>query len=267
MELRDEDDRSFEEVPDPMAVALEPEEEKEDEGEDEGLESTIRNILDTPKASSASRRKTALGHFNDFLQEYWKFLVSNEAREDPEPGTSNTLWDRIDIEDLNIETFGCFATYLAEKAMNKRDLTRGQQSHLSLNSAMGYFSSVKSFYSECYVVRNNKTTPKVFTNPAWQSLNRKLSAQITERHKRTGKPLVQPKIAANTDDWKALASICVWHGSTELLEFWPVFVCLTHMAARGMSSLFCHVYTKSLTPRSPCLVSQLTKLLFYASPT
>ncbi|CAJ1938334.1 unnamed protein product [Cylindrotheca closterium] len=170
--------------------------------------------------------KSALNHFNDFLCIDWGRLRPGE----PVP-LEKDLHQYVQLEELTVELFGRYATYLVE-CNNKTEEKRGNVVPISLNSAIGYFSAVKVAYLEQPVIRNATTLPSVFWRETWSNLNCRMTNRVVERHKTTGTPLVSPKAAATTDDWKALACVCVWNGSQKLLEFWAVFVALVHMAAQ-----------------------------------
>ena len=187
-------------------------------------DATIANILDEDKGSKQSKEKTALSHFNDFLRDYWQTLRPNQ----PQPIKPH---EALAANELDTELFGCFASYLVG-AKNKTAKKRGDEVFLSLNSAVGYFSAVKMHYIHRKDIRKG-LRPRVFDRDSWHELSSKLTANIVERHKASGTPLVNPKAAANTEDWKALASICGWIGEQKYLEFWCIFVALVHMAARG----------------------------------
>lgn len=184
------------------------------------------NILDNNRGAKKQKQKTALTHFNDFLQTYWKILRPNEAI------PSGPLHELLEVRELDCELFGCFANYLV-KCNNKTEEKKGNEVHLSMNSALGYFSAVKMHFIAQQDIRSAPQRPRVFDRDRWHELSSKLTSLIVERHKETGTPLVHPKAAATTDDWKALACVCIWMLDSRFLEFWCVFVALVHMAARG----------------------------------
>jgi hypothetical protein len=184
---------------------------------------------DNNKASKAQKTKTALKHFNDFLcKQYWPTVHPTEVVRD-----SEKLYERLTFGELNLNLFGCFANYLAD-CDNKTEKKRGNEVKISLGSAQGYFSSVKSYFQDLPEIRNAPSPPRVFFSQEWSKLSHKITNVVVERHKTTGTPLVSSKAVATTDDWKALACICAWDGTQKHIEFWSVFVALVHMAARGM---------------------------------
>lgn len=206
----------------------------------------MTSILHNYKASTASKRRTALSHFNDFLRKNWR-IIKNE-----DPSSEGALHDLITMDDMDQkDVFECFANYLATEALNKTELRKGNIVPLSLNSASSYFSAIRIYFKDRDDVRKCKFPPRVLDKEQWSNLSSKLTALIVERHKTLGTPLVNPKSAATTEDWKALASICVWKGDQMHTEFWAVFVALVHMAARGKPKAFNSQITAPVSISSP----------------
>lgn len=79
----------------------------------------------------------------------------------------------------------------------------------------------------------DQSVPPVFEKEKWSSLSRLIVAEIVNRCKASGQPLVQPKSGASAEDWKALATLACWKGQVEMVEFWHLCVSMCHLAGRG----------------------------------
>ena len=99
---------------------------------------THGNVLNDDKNSKKNKKRSALNHFNDFLSTYWKTMRPNDQVL-PDP----PLYESVTIEDLSPNLFGCFAYHLAH-AENKSK----KEKFISMNSAHGYLSSVKSYFRQ-----------------------------------------------------------------------------------------------------------------------
>ena len=181
------------------------------------------NVLDDNKNSARKKKKTALKHFYDFLLTYWQVMRPNDRVVPDCP-----RYKKVTLDDLSHKLFGCFAYHLAHAENKTR---RGDQVYIRWNSAVGYLSAVKSYFRERDHYRSLSEERPVFLAHNWSAINTKLTSIIVERHKVTGDPLIDPKATAKTDDWVALACICVWIGNQKITEFWCIFVSLVHMAA------------------------------------
>jgi hypothetical protein len=108
-----------------------------------------------------------------------------------------------------------------------------KRGHLSLNTALGYMSAMKSFFLNKF---REQPEPAVFGTNSWRAIMAGILGEIVERCKRTGESLVNPKDSATDDDYIALATLCIWEGSSSTAEFWHMNNTMSQLAGRGKTN-------------------------------
>ena len=130
-------------------------------------------------------------------------------------------------EDINQELFGSFATYLGTDATKylKKDGVK-----ISLNTALGYMSSVKSLFMHKF---NDKAVPPVFTKQHWGKLLAGITAKKAEYARAHGLKLVDPHAKADDADRLALLATCIWKGDNSSAQFAHLFNAMVHCVGRA----------------------------------
>jgi hypothetical protein len=127
-------------------------------------------------------------------QKHWIFYYKQEYGDDVDPND-------FPYESITHDMIGKFGTYLARHAFVYMSEKKG---HLSLNTALGYMSAMKSFFLNKF---REQPEPAVFGTNSWRAIMAGILGEIVERCKRTGESLVNPKD-------------CIWEGSSSSAEFW-----------------------------------------------
>jgi len=101
-------------------------------------EDLIEPLLHIAKVAAShscrEKEKRAVSQFNRFLQEYLPLAQSKHHPEHP------TFADQVYLSDLTDALFGKFATFLTQNATAYGRLNGAP---LSMNTTVGYFSSIK----------------------------------------------------------------------------------------------------------------------------
>ena len=183
---------------------------------------TVLNVLQQSRhiarvstmTSAASKERSALNHFNYFLKTQCPQFAGKTAKD-------------LVYEDLVDKIFGEFANYMASNATHG---CKPNAAKLSLNTATGYFSSVKMFFVKKFP---DKDMPQCFQKSKWNIYTSGISRVIVDRCKQDKTPLVNPHEAASEEDCCHVGVLCTWHGSLEMIEFWHFCNGMAHLAARG----------------------------------
>ena len=115
------------------------------------------------------------------------------------------------------DMIGCFFSYLAKHAYDRFD---SDKKRLAYNTATGYASSVKAYYTNKF--RTQRHDIPIFKADRWKGLRCKLLSSYEEENRVTGKSLVNPHDASSRDDREAIATGCIWANSPQAAEFWHI---------------------------------------------
>ena len=101
---------------------------------------------------------------------------------------------------------------------------------LSLNSSIGYLSSIKSYFLNLY---RKLPTPPVFQKEHWSRILSCVTSAYIEQSKATGNALVNPHDSATEEDIISMANLCAWTGSAKYANFHFLTTTMVHAAGRG----------------------------------
>jgi hypothetical protein len=171
------------------------------------------HIIDqSQKNAKKVKCKSAFGHFRLYTCKHYGKAV--DPYEIPYGGLDQAL-------------FGGFATYLSTEARCYMNPMNGL---ISLNSAVGYISSVKMYFLNKY---RDKAEPPVFSSTQWKRILAAITSEAVERCKKTGAHLVTPRETATDDDIVCLATLCAWDGTPTTAEFLHFNNTMAQLAGRG----------------------------------
>jgi len=105
---------------------------------------------------------------------------------------------------------------------------KGQR--LSLNTADGYCSSVKVFFTNKF--RNEEPIP-AFQKTQWAKLREKLKGLYRESNQAKGKLNETKEVSSTCQDRESLSIACIWMGTPEFAEFWHLLNTSYHCLGRG----------------------------------
>ena len=193
----------------------------EDAHHEAGL--TFIDVRDDKLNSAKEKEKNALKHLNYFMKHHAKqrkyTFVRAQELDFEATEQNNAWWD---------DMIGCFFTYLS---LHARCYCDPDKERISYNSASGYASSVKSYFSNKFRTRVNEIP--VFQTERWKALRVKLLARYEDDNRNSGKSLVNPHEASNRTDREAIATGCIWLNSPQGAEFWHINVTMTQYSGRG----------------------------------
>jgi len=200
------------------------------ESEDKELDlDALCDIRTVNFASWESKAFNALKHLDTFLGSYLKKI-----------GVPHTSCSRLTccgiktsgtFEEANRwwdDMIGNFFSYLHKNAYKRCDPLQGR---ISYETATGYASSVKAYFTEKF--RNDGPQLNVFVSTRWRALRNRLLAQFNEETKSTGKPLVNGHQASEDSDRDAIAIGCFWLGTVEAAEFLNLNNLMMQCSGRG----------------------------------
>jgi hypothetical protein len=151
------------------------------------------------KASKKRKEDSSITHFRFFLKLHY-----------PE---QYVVLEDLAYEDINQELMGAFATYLAGRA---RKYLKDANDPISLGSATGYMSSLKSYFCNRF---REYPTPTVFEKEHWKRLIQNITNMKADYARANNKRLVEPHEKADDTDRIALGAVCVWNCSFEAAMF------------------------------------------------
>jgi hypothetical protein len=180
---------------------------------DYSVTSPYPHIIDqSQKNAKKVKCKSAFAHFRLYTCKHYGKAV--DPYEIPYGGLDQAL-------------FGGFATFLSTEA---RCYLNPKNALISLNSAVGYISSVKMYYLNKY---RDKAEPPVFASTQWKRILAAITSEAVERCKKTGAHLVTPRETATDDDIVCLATLCAWDGTPTTAEFLHFNNAMAQLAGRG----------------------------------
>ena len=173
--------------------------------------------------SAKDKKDNALKHLNFFLKHYsrqksYQFVKAEELEFE---ATEEHIgwWD---------DMIGCFFAYLAKQACCNCDPSKER---IAYNTATGYASSVKAYYSNKFRTRQQEIP--VFQTNRWKALRARLLSNYEEENRVTGKSLVNPHEASSNEDREAISTGCIWLNTPKAAEFWHINVTMTQYTGRG----------------------------------
>ena len=183
----------------------------------------FKDLRDDPLNSAKEKEKNALKHLNYFLKHYAT-----------QRGESHIKAEELEFEatDENIawwdDMIGCFFTYLAKNARRYCDPDKDR---VAYNTATGYASSIKAYYSNKF--RTQKDEIPIFKDSRWKGLRAGLLSHYEEDNRLSGKSLINPHQASSNEDCEAIATGCIWLNNPKAAEFYHLNVTMKQYCGRG----------------------------------
>ena len=171
------------------------------------------NVLDIErKTKKFDKEKSALSHFDYFLQHHRREPTGKEATKDFRYFWSYQEITFKDLEDQEI--FGQLANYFSAHA---RKYLNPKNALLKFNSAQGYFSSVKNYFMDKH--KGKADNLPCFSPRIWTKYYKNLHSIKSQSARNKNEKLVDAKDRAEDGKVWALGAVCLWEGTREAIDF------------------------------------------------
>ena len=244
--IDEEDQMALSGIPDAVAI-MDPsveEETNQSQGGKNGRDKrrkkiVIKNILDNQRASAKRKEDCALAHLKYFINEYFsdKMPPNYTKKVDIEPRTF--ICTGKSEEGMNFRWWdsmiGSFVGYLSVAATTAR---RVGQKRLCYESASGYASSVKAYYTRKF--RNDAEIP-IFKEESWRNCRFQLRKEYEEHCRATGESMSNPHLASTASDRRGIAHAALYLGTSRGAEFWHLNNTTTQFPGRGSEVALNHI--------------------------
>jgi hypothetical protein len=177
---------------------------------------------------------SAKKHFNRFLQIETKMFpvaVGNLFGKITEP--SGWTYANLVIPNITGSLMDHFGRYLLDARCLNQSTGGGGSSHLSLNCADRYMSSVKNGMLRDIAANSNHIVPEALTRDRMKKIRDGMVRAFIDRAIRENRATSKSHETATDEDLRNMAMLCIWQNDYQMAEMHHFVLTLKQLAGRG----------------------------------